>query len=159
MVFCMMSFIVFIHQPTSCLPSGVFPPGLPTDILYIFTFFHSCYMPCPYHPGLAHSMAKSTSYEAARYVFYNFLSHNFSSVLSTLLSDTLNLSRWGGFSSTQRYYRRFYYLFKCYMFRSYDHLHADIFSRTLSTDNGYVVFFRILDIIVNYYSDRIHYDN
>jgi hypothetical protein len=34
------------------------------------------------------------------------------------------------------------------MFRSYDHLQADIFSRTYSTDNGSVVF-RILVIVMN----------
>jgi hypothetical protein len=39
------------------------------------------------------------------------------------------------------------------MFRSYNHLQADIFSRTYSTDKGSVVF-RILVIIMNDYSDR-----
>jgi hypothetical protein len=33
----------------------------------------------------------------------------------------------GSFPSTQRYYRRFYYLFNCYMFRSYDHLQKEIY--------------------------------
>jgi hypothetical protein len=36
----------------------------------------------------------------------------------------------GGFQSTQRYYRIFlflYFLLSCYMFRSYDHLHAEIY--------------------------------
>jgi hypothetical protein len=47
----------------------------------------------------------------------------------------------------------FYYLFKCYMFRSYNHLQADIFYRNYSTDNGSVVF-RVLVIIMNDYSDR-----
>jgi hypothetical protein len=38
------------------------------------------------------------------------------------------------------------------MFRSYDHLQVDMFSRNYSTDNGSVVF-RILVIIMNDYSD------
>jgi hypothetical protein len=32
------------------LPSGPFPSGFPTNILYAFLFPHSCYMPCPSHP-------------------------------------------------------------------------------------------------------------
>jgi hypothetical protein len=33
------------------LPSGLFPYGFPTNILYAFLFSpHSCYMPCPSHP-------------------------------------------------------------------------------------------------------------
>jgi hypothetical protein len=34
------------------LPSGLFPCGFPTNILYAFLFppLHSCYMPCPSHP-------------------------------------------------------------------------------------------------------------
>jgi hypothetical protein len=39
------------------------------------------------------------------------------------------------------------------MFRSYDHLQVDVFSRIYTTDNGSVFFFRILDIIVYDYSD------
>jgi hypothetical protein len=50
----------------------------------------------------------------------------------------------------------FYYLFYCYMFRSYDHLQVDTLSRFYSTDNGSLVFFRILDIIVNDYGDRFN---
>jgi hypothetical protein len=42
------------------------------------------------------------------------------------------------------------------MFRSYDHLQADKFPEFYSTDNRSVVFFRILDIIVNDYSDRFN---
>jgi hypothetical protein len=32
------------------LPSGLFPSGFPTNIIYAFLFPHSCYMPCPSHP-------------------------------------------------------------------------------------------------------------
>jgi hypothetical protein len=41
------------------------------------------------------------------------------------------------------------------MFRSYDHLQADIFSRIYCTDNGSVDFLT-LDIIVDDYSDRFN---
>jgi hypothetical protein len=64
--------------------------------------------------------------------------------------------RGGGFHLRNVNIVGFYYLFNCYMFRSYDHLHADIFSRIYSADNGTVLFFRILDIIVNGYSDRFN---
>jgi hypothetical protein len=39
------------------LPSGFFPTGFPTNILYAFLYEpHSCYMPCPSHsPRLYHS--------------------------------------------------------------------------------------------------------
>jgi hypothetical protein len=53
----------------------------------------------------------------------------------------------------------FCYLFNCFncsMFQSYDHLQVDIFSRIYSTDNGSIVFFTILDIIVNDYGDRFN---
>jgi hypothetical protein len=32
------------------LPSGFFPSGFPTNILYAFLSPHSCYMTCPSHP-------------------------------------------------------------------------------------------------------------
>jgi hypothetical protein len=32
------------------LPSGLFPSGFPTKILYIPPLPHACYMPCPSHP-------------------------------------------------------------------------------------------------------------
>jgi hypothetical protein len=32
------------------LPSGIFPYGIPTNILHAFLCPHSCYMPCPSHP-------------------------------------------------------------------------------------------------------------
>jgi hypothetical protein len=38
------------------LPSGLFPSGIPTNILYAVFFSPSCYMPCPSHPpSLDHS--------------------------------------------------------------------------------------------------------
>jgi hypothetical protein len=37
-------------HPRLCLPSGLFPSGFPTNILYVFLFYPlSCYMPCPPH--------------------------------------------------------------------------------------------------------------
>jgi hypothetical protein len=33
------------------LPSGLFPSGFPTKILYAFLFSHACYMPCLSHPS------------------------------------------------------------------------------------------------------------
>jgi hypothetical protein len=43
------------------------------------------------------------------------------------------------------------------MFRSYDHLQADVFSRMYSADNGSVFFFfRIFVMIVNDYGDRFN---
>jgi hypothetical protein len=42
--------ILFTHLRLG-LPSGLFPSGIPTNILYTFLFFpHSCYMPCPSRP-------------------------------------------------------------------------------------------------------------
>jgi hypothetical protein len=38
------------------LPSGLFPSGFPTNILYAIPSPHPCYMPCPSHPpSLYHS--------------------------------------------------------------------------------------------------------
>jgi hypothetical protein len=41
--------ILFSHQRLS-LPSGLFPFGVPTKILYESLLPHACYMPCPSHP-------------------------------------------------------------------------------------------------------------
>jgi hypothetical protein len=47
-----------------CLPSGLFPSGFPTNILYAFPSLpHSCYMPCPSHPPwLDHSNTTEINY-------------------------------------------------------------------------------------------------
>jgi hypothetical protein len=47
----------------------------------------------------------------------------------------------------------FNHLFNCYMFRSYNHLQADIFFLELTLLTMDQLFFRIVVIIVNDYSD------
>jgi hypothetical protein len=50
------SILLFSTHPRLGLPNGLFPPGFPTNILYTFSFPHSCYMPYPsYPPSLYHS--------------------------------------------------------------------------------------------------------
>jgi hypothetical protein len=45
------SILIFFTHLRLGLPSGLFPSGLPTNILYAFLFSpYSCYMPCPSHP-------------------------------------------------------------------------------------------------------------
>jgi hypothetical protein len=41
--------ILFTHLRLG-LPSGLFPSGFPTNILYAFLLSHSCYMSCPSYP-------------------------------------------------------------------------------------------------------------
>jgi hypothetical protein len=58
-----------------------------------------------------------------------------------------------GFPSTQRHYRRFYYLFllNCYMFRSYDHLQAEIYLLELTlliTDTLFLEYYLTSRIII-----------
>jgi hypothetical protein len=66
-----------VHPPTSCLSSGLFPSGLPTNILYGFIVFPFVLVAPPISSSLASSfwfyLAKSTSCETPRYVFFSKL--------------------------------------------------------------------------------------
>jgi hypothetical protein len=70
------SILIFFHLRLG-LPSGLFPSGFATKILYALLLSpYTCYIPCPsHHPWLEHSnyiLATSTSYEAPHYaVFFN----------------------------------------------------------------------------------------
>jgi hypothetical protein len=77
------------------LPSGLFPSGFPTKILYTFLFSLACYMPytCSFTWSFEFYLAKSTSYWS--FSRCNFLQPIISSLfspnilLSTLFPNTL----------------------------------------------------------------------
>jgi hypothetical protein len=88
--------ILFTHLRLS-IPSGLFPSGLPTNILYAFLFSpHSCYMPRPYHP----SWLDYSNYTWRR--VQRMTSHTASYVLFDVLDCLLYvLLRWLQWSSTE----------------------------------------------------------
>jgi len=78
-------------------PSGLFPAGFPTNILYAFRIAPMLATCPPFHP-LIHSLqylAKSSNYEISSYVIFFFrLSHPLlgrSALFSTLFSNTQNV--------------------------------------------------------------------
>jgi hypothetical protein len=71
-------------------------------------------------------------------------------ILSIGLRYVLQTKVKGFFSSTQRYYNRFYYYYSrnCYMFRSYDHLQAEIYLLEFTLFFIYILrFYNLLKIL------------
>jgi hypothetical protein len=51
------------------LPSGIFPSGFPTNILYAFNLLpHSCYMPRPFHPSWLDYSKPSSLHKNIRWI-------------------------------------------------------------------------------------------
>jgi hypothetical protein len=80
------------------LPSGLFPSGFPTKILYQFLFAHACYMLRPSQPPwLGHSDYTWRRVQAMKLLIIRFSLTSWQSLfgsnilLSTLFSNTLNL--------------------------------------------------------------------
>jgi hypothetical protein len=81
------------------LPSGLFPSGFPTKILYAFLFFsHSCYMSCTSHPPwLDNSNYTWWTVQVMKLLMqlsptsYHFIPFGPNILLSTLFSNTLSL--------------------------------------------------------------------
>jgi hypothetical protein len=55
------------------LPSGLFPSGIPTNILYAFLFSPSCYMSLPFHPPwLDHSICSWRRVKVMKFLIMQF---------------------------------------------------------------------------------------
>jgi hypothetical protein len=86
------------------LPSNLFPPNFPTNILYTFLFVPFCYMPCQSHPPWLHiSYCSWRRIQVIKFFITQFpqppvtSSHFGPNIhLSTLFSNMLNL--WSSFN-------------------------------------------------------------
>jgi hypothetical protein len=104
------------------LPSGLFPSGFPTNILYASSSPHSCYMLYPSHPprlGEEYKLWSSSLYSFLQPPVTSFL-FGLNILLSTLFSNILSLISSLNVSLALRSFiqkiRYYYYYYYCYYY-------------------------------------------